>query len=636
MHPHSSPAVIPSSPPDRGFRGERSLSGRRRLRWVAAAAGITAATWAAAAGPTTPAELLERARQAHGGATGPAAVIRQIGKVNESGMEGDWDAYQDLASGELAQHARFSDFEAREVWSLEEHWRQDYSGGVHPLNSASARREAVTERWLGRRGYLHPDAPGVRWGQVERKSDGGHEFAVVRATPEAGQPVELWFDAATGLLSRIVRTMSIHVETTTLTDYRPVGGAMLPFHLEVRRGDDSDRRVVSVAKYDVERDRTAARFGAPVAPPDARVPARGTSLPMGTDGFVSVEARLNGRGPYAFIVDTGGHNILTPAVAGELGITPFGAGFSGGAGAAKRKQQYGRLETVQLGEAEMRNQVFTVLALPYGMLDRGQRPPYAGILGLELFERFRVTMQAKDQRMMLQPADAPVDATAHTEPLTFSDDMPLAAAALGESGGTFALDTGNSGTLVVHGPWAENHGLAAGLRRGTAVTLLGMGGSSQAWMTRVPRFAFGGHEFSDLLIRYSADTAGSLSSRTEAGNVGWEILSAFDLTFDYARGRLECTWRGAPPPPLSEPAGLGVFKVQPGHCLVVSVVAGSAAEEAGLRIGDEVVSVGPLNVEEHSIFDLRKALARAPGEKIEIAYRRNGTPQATAVVLRPR
>ena len=42
-------------------------------------------------------------------------------------------------------------------------------------------------------------------------------------------------------------------------------------------------------------------------------------MPVEYDGDVVVEAMLNGQGPFAFILDTGGHDILTPEVAAALG-----------------------------------------------------------------------------------------------------------------------------------------------------------------------------------------------------------------------------------------------------------------------------------------------------------------------------
>src|SRR6185503_18977674 len=121
-------------------------------------------------------------------------------------------------------------------------------------------------------------------------------------------------------------------------------------------------------------------------------------------GFPIVEARVNGQGPLLFILDTGGHDILTPAAAKALGLPLRGAGFSLGAGEGSTPTRFTKVASVVLGAAEMTDQPFVVLQLDLGRaMDFAGRPTaISGIIGLELFERFTVTLDYAAGRLELR------------------------------------------------------------------------------------------------------------------------------------------------------------------------------------------------------------------------------------------
>lgn len=77
------------------------------------------------------------------------------------------------------------------------------------------------------------------------------------------------------------------------------------------------------------------------------IPARGTRLPLifSEDGKVLLEAKVNGKGPYPFVLDTGGQAILTPATAQALGLEVRGRGISYGVGAGSTSLGYARVRS---------------------------------------------------------------------------------------------------------------------------------------------------------------------------------------------------------------------------------------------------------------------------------------------------
>src|SRR5947209_6796622 len=109
------------------------------------------------------------------------------------------------------------------------------------------------------------------------------------------------------------------------------------------------------------------------------------TLPLASFSFAVFLAPINGN-QYEFIIDTGGNNIISPAVAADAELMGEGKGSSGGSGAGRVATSDTRIAELKLGSATMTDQHFTVLDLG-NTLKRKDKPDMAGILGLEIFER---------------------------------------------------------------------------------------------------------------------------------------------------------------------------------------------------------------------------------------------------------
>jgi hypothetical protein len=557
----------------------------------------------------------------------------ESGSERASGLSGRWSTVVDLATGKTRSTSNFGIFSTAVVWNGHSYWRQDASGGVHLIDSDFMRAVHVTDAWLTQFGYLRRDALGAMLEPLEDRTADGRSFAVIRATPRQGQPVELWFDTDTKRLARAVQEMTIDVRTVRYDDYRRAQGLVLPFKITTDHGVDGDADVVQIERIE-HTTTTAETFGRPRPPNDFVIAGGKTVVPVEFDGDVIVTAKLNGLGPFAFILDTGGHDILTPAAAGALGLKPVGAGASGGSGEGTVPEQYTRVDRLEIGALTMRNQVFTVIPLQYDTVERGARPPLAGILGLELFERFAMRLNYSKRTLAFEPLSGYRHRGRGTAvPIFFSDDEPLLAARIAGMSGDVGLDTGNSGTLIVQGIWADSHGLKQQMMSGFPSLGFGMGGASSNWSSRTD-FELAGHLFTRIVARYAADKRGAFSSRTEAGNVGNEILASFTLDFDYGHGQI---WFEPVPGPVQQPfsrAGVTAIKERAETFKVVAVAAGTPAADAGLQVNDEIVAINGTASRQLSGWDFRRAVRLRPETKLTLSVVRSGQPQTVLLTLR--
>jgi predicted aspartyl protease len=592
---------------------------------------LPAPYWASTPGDA----LLARAREAAGGkAWDKINALSYQGADNSSGMAGQTSDVDDVRTGRALSDSDFEVVRYKEVWDGAQHWRQDQSGGVHRLDSEFAQQATITDEWLTRRAYLKPGAEKAVLGPVQSQTDAGKNFDTIWITPLGGQPVQFWFDSTTHLLAKTVRTMPITIQVTTYSGYRTVSGVLLPYKITTDDGA-GNLDVFDVSDYRVNVAMSDEMFQAPRIPDDTTVAGGEATVPIETNGFVTLEARLNGQGPFAFILDTGGHAILTPAAAELLGLHPAGAGNSGGTGSGTLPIQFAKVGRVEIGEVTLVNQNFFVIPLQYATVERGPRPPLAGILGLELLERLAVRLDYRNHTLTFWPRDSyRPPSSAKALPITFADDIPLLRAQLNGISGDFALDTGNTGSLLVQHVWADHHGFGDEMKRGIAVVAFGSGGASPTWASRLADFELAGSSFHHIVGAYAEDTQGALSSRTEAGNIGSDILQNFTLDFDYVHERI---WfdrvPGFTPPPFSL-SGLMLFRSDPKATVVVNTMKNSPAADAGLRQGDTILTIGNKNIQELSMTEVGHLLQQPPGTAVPITWRRDGHELSTSLVLK--
>ena len=503
-------------------------------------------------------EVLAKARVAMGsGALDHVHILLSEGTESTTGLIGQQTRVEDLGSGRFAEHAGFKLFAAGEVYDGTTYWRQDRSGGVHALNGNFSIAYDRSTAWLVRRAYLRAGAEGATLGAVSLQKDGESTFVTFTATPKDGTPLELWFDQSSFTLARVFRQEPISTSFERFSDYRAVKGLLLPYSIEEGEVGDADLDVVKVSRYTFAEKLSVDAFTRPEAPKDTELNAI-SSVPSITRGYVVIPARLNDESKFYFILDTGGHDILTPSAAKRLGLSGVGEGHSGGSGEGKVTEQSVVVKKLEIGDAVMRDQHFYVIDLFPSAAQSGKEALPDGIIGLELFERLGVRIdQAKGQVTLLPAGAMPSTCKGTFAALTFNDDMPLTEGTLDGQPGLIGIDTGNAASTVIQGVWANRNGMAAQLKSGREMSSYGTGGESKNWISGGHALSIQDAKLSGLDFRYAEDKKGAFSSRTEAANTGQDLLKGFTVTFDYARSRM-CL--EAPPEPESSTM---VRRVQP-------------------------------------------------------------------------
>jgi hypothetical protein len=260
---------------------------------------------------------------------------------------------------------------------------QGISGGVHPLDAPFPRQEAITRAYISRYGFLSRPPKATCWGE---RVENGRRILAVRVQPPGSIPATLLFDARTHLLSGYVERFPIDIHVTTFSDYRNIGGVMLPFRItSATQFEPANADVLTIRRYALNSIAFSTDFTKPQMQNAAVMDAgsRSTTIPMRVeDGETLVWASIDNHAAMPFLLDTGGHAIFTASAAATLKINQVGNDQSGGskrdggpALCASRVATYGRRDPATAK--------FLVIDYPRSFWDRGAgKQPLAGILGL--------------------------------------------------------------------------------------------------------------------------------------------------------------------------------------------------------------------------------------------------------------
>jgi len=584
------------------------------------------------------ASYIEKMKAASGGAAWDKITsLTADGEITSSGLTGKYHEVVDLLTGQFSAREQYEPFTEAKGLDAAGRWRQDFSRQVHPLDSREAQAVASTESYLAGRGYLFPARNHAVIHPLASETENGKRFDRLEITSTGGRTVTLWIDEHTLLLDHAVYVLSTLTRTVRYHDYRKVGALALPFEI-VMEDDPQNPETIKIASYQVDDPHAAAELQRPSNDVlDAKIlSGTSTTAPLTLEaGTLLIEAKIDGQGPFPFILDTGGHDILTPDMAARLGLKSIGHGVSRGAGEGSTPIQYTHVDKLSIGEAEISDQPFLVLPFEYFVTERGRKEPVAGLIGLELFERFAARLDYAAHEITLSPLGGfTYVGGGTTVPIRFTDDIPLVAARFDGHPGVFGIDSGNGGDVVIFSPWAVPIGLAAQFKTGIPLVSFGVGGQSVNYAARKNDLDLGGQVLKNIVARLAEDKAGAFASQSEAGNIGQSILSRFAVTFDYRHQIMALEPIANPEPMEFSRTGFGASKTTPDSFLVRTVYKNSPAAEAGIVSGDTIVSVDGVAASELAGSDLYYKARQPVGTMLKLGVVHEGQQQELSLTLR--
>jgi hypothetical protein len=135
-------------------------------------------------------------------------------------------------------------------------WQVAPDGAITAVNDHATLARARTEAFFAASCYFFPGRFDARGDYLGVRSLRGRSYEVVRVAPWNGEPRELWFDARTHLLARIVDRTGRRPSALQVSDYRRMGPVLAAFRFTPEPGAPADllaRQVESLAFAPADR-----------------------------------------------------------------------------------------------------------------------------------------------------------------------------------------------------------------------------------------------------------------------------------------------------------------------------------------------------------------------------------------------
>lgn len=493
--------------------------------------------------PPTATSVLAAAKAASGGAAwNEIHSFRQEGTIRILGLDGPARRLTDLKTGASVTHMKLSLGTMASGNDGRTSWTKVLGGEVLSKDLPAAQARAVTAAYLNARGYWHPRRWPARLKYLGTKSLEKRAYQVVQVMPKGGASAQLWFDANTHLLAREVQQTGTGTAVTTFSDYRTVDGVKISFQAVNKNwGNDT---WVHMRKVSVNVQTPTAAFAVPAQVFNDVTFANGAAsatmpfkLVMGR--LIEIHATINGR-PVRLLLDTGGAEIVSPALAKSLKLRLQGGSKSHGWGAKAVVTQMARVQTLTLGgRVTLHHQVFRIL--PLGNVKKVVDTEKTGLVGYEIFKRFVVRIDYAHKKLtLIKPSAFNPENAGRVLPLAFvGGALPTIRGSLDGFKGEFTIDTGMGASLIMWTPFVMRHHLLSRYKMSAPIaTGGGIGGGLSARYATAGVFMFGPIAIKNPLVLFTTSQQGSLALKDAAGNIGGGILNRFTVTFDYAHQRM--------------------------------------------------------------------------------------------------
>jgi hypothetical protein len=556
------------------------------------------------------------------------------------GLHGTATRTIDLATGMFVDELSAYPLSGANGFDGKTPWMREISGVVIPQEGGDRIPVAVNEAYRDANLWWRADRGGAQINYAGRETVDGKQLDHLAVAPKNGSRFDAWFDADSHLLVRTAEPKMFFKTQESYDDYRRFGNIMLAGSRQVDFGtgpSNIEHMKVTSVTHEPARARTA--YARPTAPPAGGELVDGAvtdTVPFRLlNNHVYVEATVNGKGPYTFIVDTGGHTLLSPRVVQEVGLESVGASATAGAGEKTATSGYARYREIAIGKARLRDQVGFALQIYEPAIEGIQ---VDGMIGFEYFSRFAVRLDYGARTMTTMDFAHFAAKNAGTAvPFKFYDHLPQVTGTVDGLPALFDIDSGSRSEIDITGPFVARHRLRDKYVKGvSAITGWGVGGPSRSYVVRLRSLTLHGIKVDNVVASLSESKRGSFSDPNYDGNIGSGVLKRFAVTFDYSHQTMYLDRLSPQPVDVGRFDRSGMWiNAADGAYEIKSIAADSPAAQAGLAEGDLITSLNGEPAVAEKLSDARSMLRTLPaGAEVSVTFKRGGSEQRTTLRLR--
>lgn len=287
------------------------------------------------------------------------------------------------------------------------------------------------------------------------------------------------------------------------------------------------------------------------------------------------------------------------------------------------------------------NQALLVLDEDYLKLRNNLGTDVFGVLGYDIFSRFVVEINYDENFIVLhEPKKFRAKRSYRKIPLKVVNTKPYIELTImkSEKQGKkmhLMVDSGASHAILLDNP--DDNSLIPE-QNITSVIGRGLGGNINGYLGRMASVKIGKFEFDGPIASFpiEGDYGTAIKRGSRNGTVGGELLSRFNVTFDYFNGYLYLRKSKSFHVGFEhDMSGMNIaaYGDKLNQLKVNTVREDSPAYNAGIRVGDQIESINGYSLESLKFSDFNSLLRNKPGKKIVVKYIRDGEVQKTSFKL---
>ncbi|MBJ6117881.1 aspartyl protease family protein [Pontibacter sp. BT310] len=365
--------------------------------------------------------------------------------------------------------------------------------------------------------------------------------------------------------------------------------------------------------------------------------------------LIVITVKINDSKPLNFILDSGVNSTLITQLnftdslslnnSRKITVQGLGQGFELEALISSGNNMFLR------GIEGVNHEVYVLLEDIFNLSTRMGMPVH-GIIGYDIFKNFIVKINYNTQVITLYKPDTKlrISKRAEVQELSIEDCKAYVYAKVRQYNGDslnvkLVVDTGASHSLSLYLPTNDKLKLPPKVME--AYLGRGLSGDIHGKIGRINSMSLGRHQFENLPASYPDEQAikVALNIANRNGNLGSDILKRFTVIFDYPHNRLVLLPNRKYKQPFSyNIAGFEVSTPMPGYNVYVvsNVSENSAAKEAGIKPGDQLMTINGKHCYDLDLNNILNLLEGKPGHQLKLTLQRNTTPYSVTLTLQNR
>ncbi len=313
--------------------------------------------------------------------------------------------------------------------------------------------------------------------------------------------------------------------------------------------------------------------------------------------LIVIKGKINGSSKsYNFILDTGGLTFIDRKVAEELDL--------------KIRGNMAKMDTLEMGEVSIPN-IFAFMGFNFKEFER-YGIPLSGIIGSNLLERFKVTLDYRNQRVILSPNKEDSGESTHGWQFKFTNhrvnNAPMIDCTINENISVSAMvDTGQPYSVVLPLNYLDKMGARddPALVRSKGVMIKWPGTKTiDTYLGRIEQFTQGSLKIRDLMCCFA-----ELPPLLSVPLLGKDYLCQFLITIDFPNDEiLFVPYEDVQFVKDMFSFGVNLSTGENNTIVVDGLWTGGPADKAGIDVGDEIVACNGMPFSGDAIFELRQLI----------------------------